>query len=169
MAAKKKKASRKPVAKRKAAAKKTKKKVVARKKPAPRKKPTRAEPQTFRARAAQAAFTVNDLTRSIAFYCTGLGFTVQEEWKNDGKVAGVELRAGTVELYLSQDDGAKGWDRQKGVGTSLTFVTTQKVDGVAARLEKAGYALLSAPSDMPWGARAFRVADPDGFVIGVSS
>jgi uncharacterized glyoxalase superfamily protein PhnB len=43
------------------------------------------------------------------------------------------------------------------------------VDDVAARLKKAGYALLGEPADMAWGARAFRVADPDGFVIGISS
>lgn len=132
-------------------------------------KPSRAEPQAFRARAAQPSFTVNDLAKSIAFYCTGIGFSVGEVWTHEGKVTGVELRAGTVELYLSQDDGAKGWDRKKGIGSSISFITAQKVDDVAARLKKAGYALLSEPTDMPWGARAFRVADPDGFVIGISS
>jgi lactoylglutathione lyase len=137
-------------------------------KPTPR-KPTRAEPQAFRARACHAAFTVNDLAKSVAFYCQGIGFTVKENWKTDGKVTGVELRAGTVELYLSQDDGAKGWDRKKGVGGSITFVTAQKVDDVAARLKKAGYTLLGEPRDMEWGARALRVADPDGFIIGISS
>ena len=120
-------------------------------------------------RAAQAAFTVNDLAKSVAFYCGGIGFIAREEWKHEGKVVGVELRAGTVDLFLSQDDGAKGWDRKKGVGASVSFVTTQNVDDVAARLKKAGYALLSEPADMPWGTRGFRVADPDGFLIGISS
>ena len=132
-------------------------------------KPTRAEPQGFRARACHASFTVNDLAKSIAFYCTGMGFTMREEWKHEGKLVGVELRAGTVELYLSQDDGAKGWDRKKGVATSISFITARRVDDVAARLKKAGYALLSEPAEMPWGARAFRVADPDGFLIGISN
>ena len=159
MAAKKK--PTKPAAK-KSAAKKPAKKT------APR-KPTRAEPQAFRARACHASFTVNDLTKSLAFYRDGLGFTLGEEWKHEGKVVGVELRAGTVELYLSQDDGAKGWDRKKGVACSLSFITAQKVDDIAARVKKAGYPLLSEPRDMEWGPRAFRVADPDGFIIGISS
>jgi lactoylglutathione lyase len=138
-------------------------------KSAAKSKSSRAEPQAFRARAAHPSFTVNDLTKSIAFYCTGIGFSVGEVWTHEGKVTGVELRAGTVELYLSQDDDAKGWDRKKGVGASISFITAQKVDDVAARLKKAGYPLLGEPADMPWGARAFRVADPDGFLIGISS
>ncbi len=148
------------------------KKPAVSKKAAPRKAakaPARAEPQAFRARASHASFTVNDLAKSIAFYRDGVGFTVKREWKDAGKLVGVELRAGTVELYLSQDDGAKGWDRKKGVACSISFITAQKVDDVAARLKKAGYALLSEPGDMPWGSRAFRVADPDGFLIGISS
>jgi uncharacterized glyoxalase superfamily protein PhnB len=156
------------------AAKKKPAKKAAAKKAAPKQKlaikmPIRSKPEAFRARASHASFTVNDLAKSLAFYREGIGFTMGEEWKDGGKVVGVELRAGTVELYLSQDDGAKGWDRKKGVACSVTFVTTQKVDEIAARLKKAGYALLSEPTDMPWGARAFRVADPDGFLIGISS
>jgi lactoylglutathione lyase len=161
MAAKKK-TSKKPAAKKKAA---PKKKAVARKPT----KPARAEPQSFRARASHAAFTVNDLAKSIAFYRDGLGFILREEWKHEGKVMGVEMRAGTAELYLSQDDGAKGWDRKKGVGCSISYITAQSVDDVAARVKKAGYPLLSEPMDMPWGSRGFRVADPDGFVIGIST
>jgi uncharacterized glyoxalase superfamily protein PhnB len=133
------------------------------------KMPIRNKPEAFRARAAHTSFTVNDLAKSIAFYRDGIGFTQQEEWKNDGKLVGVGLRAGTVEIFLSQDDGAKGWDRKKGIACSVSFITAQKVDDVAARLKKAGYALLSEPTNMPWGSRAFRVADPDGFLIGISS
>ena len=150
-----------------AAKKKTSPKKAARKKAT--KAPARAEPQAFRARACHASFTVNDLGKSVAFYVAGVGFTVSETWKEGGKVVAVELRAGTVELYLSQDDGAKGWDRKKGVATSISFITARRVDDVAARLKKAGYALLSEPAEMPWGARAFRVADPDGFLIGISN
>jgi lactoylglutathione lyase len=165
MAAKKKsKARAKAVARRKPAPVKS-----ASRKPAAKRPASRAEPQSFRARNCHAAFTVNDLARSITFYRDGLGFTIGEEWKTDDKVTGVELRAGTVELYLSQDDGARGWDRRKGVGMSLTFITAQSVDDVADRLRNVGFPLLAEPRDMPWGARAFRVADPDGFVIGIST
>lgn len=157
-----------------AAKKKTARKPAAKKAPAKKKArrikmPIRTKPEAFRARAAQPSFTVNDLAKSIAFYRDGIGFVQREEWKNDGKLVGVGLRAGTVEIFLSQDDGAKGWDRKKGVACSVSFITAQKVDDVAARLKKAGYSLLSEPTNMPWGSRAFRVADPDGFLIGISS
>ena len=132
-------------------------------------KAKRAQPETFRARSFTASLTVNDLQRSIAWYRDFVGFVVGEEWKDNGKVLGVSLKAGSTELYLNQDDGAKGWDRKKGEGMSLHFTTAQKVDDVATRIKQAGGTLQSEPTDYPWGERAFRVKDPDGFILTISS
>jgi uncharacterized glyoxalase superfamily protein PhnB len=130
--------------------------------------PQREEPATFRARAVIASFTVKDLSKSIAWYRDIAAFMVNEEWERDGKVVGATLQAGDVRLWLSQDDGAKGLDRAKGEGFSLQFTTAMDIDKFAADLKGRGAVLDSEPADMPWGARVFRVRDPDGFKLAFS-
>ncbi len=130
--------------------------------------PKRAEPESFRARALMASLTVKDLPSSLAWYTDVIGFTLAEKYENDGKVVGASLKAGDVNILLNQDDGAKGMDRVKGEGFSLYFSTTQNVDDIARRIKDKGGTLLSEPTDMPWGARAFRLQDPDGFKFTIS-
>lgn len=130
---------------------------------------TRAEPQSFRARDLMASLTVRELEKSVQWYHDVLGFQVERRHEYGGRLVAVSLKAGRVELLLTQDDGAKGWDRQKGEGLSLQFTTLQSVDGFADRVKASGGVLASGPEDTPWGARVFRVVDPDGFKIVVSS
>ncbi len=40
---------------------------------------------------------------------------------------------------------------------------------LAMRIKRAGGALESEPADTPWGARVFRLRDPDGFRLTISS
>ena len=80
----------------------------------------------------------------------------------------VSLRAGAVRLLLTQDDGARGTDRAKGVGFSLQFTTAQDVDALAAAAKRAGAELDTEPTDA-FGARVFRLRDPDGFRLVISS
>lgn len=116
-----------------------------------------------------ASLTVKDLAKSVAWYRDALGFAVDREHERNGKVMAVSLKAGPVRLLLGQDDGAKGWDRVKGEGLSLQISTSQPVDDIANRIKEQGGTLDTEPTDMPWGARAFRVRDPDGFKLVVSS
>ncbi len=131
--------------------------------------PERAKPESFRGRSLAASFTVNDLTKSLAWYCDVIGFTLSEKYERDGKFQAASLKAGDVRILLGQDDGAKGWERTKGIGCSLQIETAQNIDELAARIKTRGGSLESEPMDMPWGARVFRVADPDGFKIAISS
>lgn len=129
----------------------------------------RKKPETLRLRSVAPAFTVNDLEASLAWYRDVLGFTVTDEMKRDGKLVGVSLKAGAVELLLGQDDFAKGRDRNKGVGFRLYGVTAQDVDRLAAEIEERGGVLAQQPTDQPWGTRDFAVEDPDGFKISIST
>lgn len=129
----------------------------------------RAQPESFRARALGASLTVKDLQQSLAWYQEVMGFTVDQRHEREGRLVAVSLKAGAVRILINQDDGAKGWDRSKGEGLSLQLTTAQDVDAVAARIRERGGALDSEPADMPWGARVFRVRDPDGFRFVVSS
>ncbi|HET7042890.1 MAG TPA: VOC family protein [Gemmatimonadales bacterium] len=129
---------------------------------------TRATPETFRARALGISLTVKDLAKSLAWYTEVLGFTVANQRERDGKLVASALQAGDVRILLNQDDGAKGWTRVKGEGFSFTFTTVQDIDAIAARVKAAGHPLDTEPADMPWGARVFRVLDPDGYKLSIS-
>jgi uncharacterized glyoxalase superfamily protein PhnB len=129
----------------------------------------RAQPESFRARSLTASLTVKDLDKSLAWYRDVIGFTVNQRHEREGRLVAVSLKAGSVEILIGRDDGAKGWDRVKGEGMSLQMSTTQNVDDIAARIKANGGTLASEPMDMPWGVRAFRVQDPDGFKLVFSS
>jgi predicted enzyme related to lactoylglutathione lyase len=125
------------------------------------------KPETLRLRSIAPGLTVDDLTRSIAFYTDVLGFFVSERWERDGVLRGVMLKAGVSEIGLSQDDWAKGRDRKKGVGVRLWCGTVQDVDALAARIKAAGRALTEEPKDQPWG-RSFSFDDPDGYHLTIA-
>ena len=128
----------------------------------------RRQPETLRLRSLTPTYTVNDLEKSIAWYCDGLGCVVSERWEEGGKVQGVMLKAGSCTFGLSQDDFGKGRDRQKGVGFRIYAETVQSVDALVERIRAYGGRVLTEPTDMSWGARIFSVEDPDGFVISFS-
>ena len=126
---------------------------------------TRKQPESLRIRESSVSLTVSDLERSVTWYRDVLGFTEGERWEDDGHVHGVQLKAGSVDLMLNQDDFAKGPDRQKGVGMRLWFSTAQQLEALADLIRSRGGALAYGPTDTPWGDRAFGVADPDGYSI----
>lgn len=124
---------------------------------------------SFRASSLAASLTVQDLQKSLAWHRDVVGFTVDRELEREGKLLSVALRAGDVRILLNQDDGAKGLDREKGAGFSLMITTAQDVDGMARRIRENGGSLASEPAEVPWGGRAFRLQDPDGFRLAISS
>ena len=130
---------------------------------------TRPETESLQARTLSASLTVKDLERSLAWYRDVVGFTVDRKHEREGKLRAVSLRAGDVRILIGQDDGAKGWDRVKGEGFSLQITTNQNVDELAKRIRDLGGTLDMEPRDMPWGARIFRLKDPDGFKLTMSS
>jgi len=122
----------------------------------------------FSAQSLQASLTVADLRRSVEWYRDVLGFTIDREFERDGRQFATSLRADIVRILLTQDDGAKGLDRAKGEGFSLQATTAQNIDMLAARAKQAGARLDTEPV-YAWGARVFRLRDPDGFRWVISS
>jgi len=122
----------------------------------------------FQAKTLTVSLTVKDLQKSITWYTEALGFEIDRRIERDGTLRGVALKGGDVRISINQDDGAKGWDRVKGQGFSLSFVTDQSVDDIAKRIKDRGWTLDLEPKDMPWGSRAIRLYDPDGFKIVIS-
>ncbi len=130
---------------------------------------SRSQPESFRARTMGVSLTAKNFEKSLKWYTEVLGFTLDRNYERDGKIVGAAIKAGDVAISLNQDDGKKGADRIVGQGFSMMFTTAQSVDEVAARVKAAGGTLDSEPADMPWGARIFRITDPDGYKLVVSS
>jgi uncharacterized glyoxalase superfamily protein PhnB len=124
--------------------------------------------KTLSATSIMPSLTVDDLDRAITFF-DGLGFEVEDRWEQDGKLRGVMLKAGTLNLGLSQDDFKKGRDRVKGVGMRLYIEADGNIDELAARAKAAGVTIDKGPEDTDWGTRAFDVKEPSGFLITISS
>ncbi len=126
-------------------------------------------PETLRLTGFTPSLTVNDLSRSLAFYTEGMGFIVGERWSDGDVLRGVMLKAGVCELGLSQDDWKQGRERQKGAGFRIWCDTAQDIDAIAARLKAAGSILTEEPHDvLAWGMRSFSVDDPDGFHLTIA-
>jgi uncharacterized glyoxalase superfamily protein PhnB len=122
----------------------------------------------LQAKILAPTLTVESLQRSVAFF-EGLGFGIEDRWEERGVLLGVTLRAGEARINLSQDDWAKGRDRQKGVGMRIIVETTQNIDQLAADARKAGVVLDGEPHDTPWGSRAFDATEPSGFRLTIAS
>ena len=150
--------------------KKTTRTRTAAKRAASAKKSPRAktQPKGLTLSSVSPSFTVGDLQKSIAWYQDVLGLVVKDRWEWDGKLMGVEMRAGTVTVMLGQDDWKKGRDRVKGEGFRMFCETTQDVDRLADQIKARGGTLSQEPRDESWGARVFSVEDPDGFKISIS-
>lgn len=121
----------------------------------------------FIAESLQASLTVADVRRSRDWYRDVLGFTIDRAHEREGRLFAVSLSAGAVRILVTQDDGAKG-ERVKGQGFSLQFTTPQNIDAVADHAKRAGATFDTEPMDA-FGARVFRLRDPDGFRLVISS
>lgn len=128
----------------------------------------RKKPESFRGRALAASLTVKDIRKSVAWYRDIVGFIVEQEYEREGILRAVALKAGAVQILVTADDGAKGMDRVKGEGFSLQITTAQNIDELASWIKERGGTLASEPVD-GWGARVFRLKDPDGFNLVISS
>jgi uncharacterized glyoxalase superfamily protein PhnB len=120
------------------------------------------------AQSLEASLTTADVVRSRDWYRDVLGFEVDREFRRDGNLFAVSMRAGSIRILVTQDNGAKGADRVKGEGFSLQITTAQDIDALAAAAKRAGAVLDTEPMDA-WGVRVFRLRDPDGFRLVISS
>jgi lactoylglutathione lyase len=154
-------------AKKKSKSKKTASKTSAKKSTAKPKK-AGAKSGALNLGSVSPGITTNDLEKSLAWYRDVVGFAVEERWEHEGKLAGVQLRAGNVVFMLGQDDWKKGRDRKKGEGFRLYCMATGDIDAFAKGIVARGGTLDHPPTDQPWGMRDFALTDPDGFKITIA-
>ncbi len=137
----------------------------ARKRQAVPRLPQRRQPESLRLRQISPSISCNDMEKSIAWYRDVLGFMVGERWEENGRLIGVQMKAGDCDLMLGQDDFAKGRDRKKGEAMRLWLSTTQDLDDLAARVKAHHVALDHELQTLDWGDRAFAISDPDGIKL----
>jgi lactoylglutathione lyase len=114
---------------------------------------------------------VRDVDRSVAFY-KALGFGVARRYEDY-----VLLRRGEIKLSLQGDahvvagphyftPNIQQFPRGTGVEVSIQVAD---VDAEYIRAKTAGLNIVKPMQDRPWGARDFRVADPDGYFLRITS
>jgi uncharacterized glyoxalase superfamily protein PhnB len=102
---------------------------------------------------------VRDVSDSIAYYTTRLGFTDGFLW-GDPATFGSVTRDG-LEVMFCQDG-------QGNPGTWLT-IWVDDVDDLFTEFASSGADIRQEPIDLPWGVREMNVADPDGHRIRFST
>jgi catechol 2,3-dioxygenase-like lactoylglutathione lyase family enzyme len=116
-------------------------------------------------------FHVADFEKSLAFYAA-LGFSVVRRWEYWAR-----LDRDGADLVLQGDAYVRGKDHYftpymdrspRGVGVEVV-VEVADVDEVYAAAKAAGLQIVKDIQDRPWKARDFRLADPDGFFIRITS
>src|SRR5438094_8687860 len=107
-----------------------------------------------RLRSLAVSLTVNDLGRSLAWYRDVLRFTVGGRWQEGGQLRGVQLKAGSCDLMLNEDDFAKGRARKKGDGMRTWVWSAQEIEALAAGTTDRGGRMARRTQDIHCGARA---------------
>ena len=100
---------------------------------------------------------VSDVTRSVAFYCDQLGFTVEVSTPG---FALLRQGDGTIGLMRSDLSSISAEARNK-IHLELS---TDDLDGFYAELLAIGVELAKPPHDTPWE-RSLALRDPDGYRV----
>jgi lactoylglutathione lyase len=116
---------------------------------------------------------VEDMAASIAFYTQVLAFEVVRHELDDY----ASLRWGNAVLgigpvaKLPEEGGYFGRDissYRRGLGVEIVL-EVDDVDEWYARIEASDQPIFEPLQDRPWGLRDFRVADPDGYYLRITS
>lgn len=98
--------------------------------------------------------SVNELAKSIDFYCHTLGFDLAWSWGYPPDIAAV--CRDSIEITLTQRAGAKP------AGAGHVYLGVSGIDDYYAALVDAGVTIVFPIEDRPYGMRDFRIADPSG-------
>jgi predicted enzyme related to lactoylglutathione lyase len=113
---------------------------------------------------------VDDVERSVGFYCDVLGFTREPTdagyapVRRGRAVIGIGLMGQLPEGHRIKRRG----DERGGIGIEIVLEVAD-VDAAHQRAVDAGWRVHGPVEARPWGLRDFRLADPDGYYVRVTS
>lgn len=108
--------------------------------------------------------TTTAMRETRAFYTELLGFEISFDHEHYLGLRGGSK--GSPELAFMRPD-ADAPDTFPGKGVTLA-ISIADADAECTRLQQKGVSILQPPTDQPWGARSFVVADPNGVTIHIS-
>jgi len=109
---------------------------------------------------------VGDMSRSLAFYCDGLGFTLERTWEVEGRVRWCRLELGGAALMLQEYAPGRAPAGTPGVGMSLNFACD---DALGLYATFAGRGLSPTEPFVGNAQWVTSLHDPDGFALFFSS
>ena len=116
---------------------------------------------------------VDDMEATVAFYARVLAFELARHEPGDYAslhLGGVVLGIGPV-AKLPEEGGYFGRDiatLRRGLGVEIV-IEVDDVDGCHDRVASSGHPILEPLQDRPWGLRDFRISDPDGYYLRITS
>jgi lactoylglutathione lyase len=117
---------------------------------------------------------VEDMVASIRFYEQALGFTLERREPDYASLrrADASLGLGPIAKLPRSGEGP-GFTQERvltarGAGVEIVL-EVDDLDAVMRRVESAGYAIAEPLQRRPWCLRDFRLADPDGYYIRVTT
>jgi lactoylglutathione lyase len=130
--------------------------------------------RAFTAMRLRLELFVADMDASIAFYTRALGYRVvrrEADYASLRRGAAV-LGLGPVAKLPAGGDGP-GFTRERlagdrGAGVEIVLEVPD-LDAVYETALAAGAEIAEPPRRQPWGLRDFRLADPDGYYVRVTS
>jgi len=113
---------------------------------------------------------VDDVEGAALFYERLLGFA--RENQSPGYAT---LRRGTARIGVGAESGLPDAhplkprsDERLGVGVEIV-IEVGDIDAAYGTVLAAGYPILSPLKERPWGQRDFRIMDPDGYYLRITS
>jgi lactoylglutathione lyase len=117
-------------------------------------------------------FALN-MEASIAFYTRVLAFELARHEPGDYaslRLGSVVLGIGPVDK-LPEEGGYFGREiatLRRGLGVEIV-IEVDDVDGCQERVAGSGHQILEPLQERPWGLRDFRISDPDGYYLRITS
>lgn len=119
---------------------------------------------------------VEDVAASVRFYRETLGLTPPEQWSSDGYVP---LHAGAVTIGVQHhtklpprhhfSPALLAGPRGVGVEIVIEVDDVDEAHSGCARVAERHGGHVEPLDDQPWGLRDFRLVDPDGYYLRVTS
>ena len=116
---------------------------------------------------------VEDLDTSIGFYA-GIGFAVERREHDYASLRWGDVVLGLAPIAKLPPAGpGPGFTQERlagvrGAGVEIVL-EVEDLDVAHAAVRAAGHALAEEPADRPWGLRDFRLVDPDGYYLRITT